>query len=354
MAEQSTTEKKNFERINYSLRPAKHIERKMFCETFGRLSILDNIKNYRYLGMGSAYFSDFSLFHKALGLTKLLSIEGEDDARTKARIRFNQPFACINLEFGMTHNVLPRLPWAKWQEKSIVWLDYVDRLKEVMFADIDTVLFNVRPGSVFLISVNIEEDDYKNKDLNPHGLSAKEFRFNQLIKSVGKDAVPLRASDLLLNIKDNKSIVREIIDTAFRGAVRKRNSGVAEAERVEYRQLFNLHYKDSADMLTVGGIIYTKDQKTIVGEMFRNLDFIRTGNQCFSIVVPKLTYREILALDEALPAINKNKTGKKSGKARTTKRSGRIDLDKLPLSSIDKKNYERIYRYFPTFAETNL
>lgn len=343
MAEEKLIEKKNFERINYSLRPAKHIERKMFCETFGRLSILDSIKNYRYIGMGSAYFADYSLFHKILGINKLISIEGASDTQARKRINFNKPFACIDVEFGWTTEVLPKLPWDKWQEKSIVWLDYVDKLKEFMFNDIDTVLFKVKPGSIFLISVNIEEDNDRDEKLNPTLLSAKEFRLKMLRENVGMESIPIRAKDLVLNIENNKSIIREIIDTAFQTAIKKRNSGVSEEDKVEYKQLFNLHYRDSADMLTVGGIIYTKNQKEKIGEMFKHLDFIRTGDNCFSIVVPKLTYREIHALDKVLPHI----------KAKEKKKE-RSDFNKIPLSSIDKKNYESIYRYFPTFAETNL
>lgn len=335
--------KKNFERINYSLRPAKHIERKMFCETFSRLSILDSINNYRYIGMGSAYFSDFSLFHKSLGITKLLSIEGEDDKQTRQRIDFNKPFACIDVEFGWTDKVLPTLPWNRWEEKSIVWLDYVSKLNESIIGDIETVIINLKPGSVFLISVDIVEDDERDKKENPLNLSAKEFRLKKLRENVGRESVPIRASELILNIENNKSIIREIIHNSFLSAVKKRNNGAGDMELVEYKQLFNLHYKDSADMLTVGGIIHTKDQKKKIDEMFENLEFIRNGANCFNIVVPKLTYREIHALDKALPPVK--------GKV---KKDSKSDLSKIPLSKNDKDNYADIYRYFPIFAETNL
>lgn len=339
-----TSEKKNFERINYSLRPAKHIERKMFCETFGRLSILDNIKNYRYIGMGSAYFSDYTLFHKTLGINKLLSIEGASDTKSKRRINFNKPFACIDLKFGWTTDVLPRLPWNKWNEKSIVWLDYIDKLKEFMFNDINTVLFNIKPGSLFLISVDISEDDERDEKRNPrNALSAKEFKLKMLAENVGSESIPRRANDLVLTTENNKSIIREIIHNAFLSAIKNRNGGVPDDQKVEYKQLFNLHYKDSADMLTVGGIIYTEAQKNTINEMFVHLDFIRERGDCFSISVPKLTYREIHALDKALPQIKL-----------ATKKKSKNDLSKIPLSQIDKKSYESIYRYFPTFAETTL
>jgi hypothetical protein len=93
-------------------------------------------------------------------------------------------------------------------------------------------------------------------------------------------------------------------------------------------------------MLTVGGIIYNNIQDAIVNSIFNNLDFIREGEKSFDIIVPKLTYREIHALDKALPNQEVSKTG--------IARYGNL---KIPLSPEDVKNYAKIYRYFPTFAE---
>lgn len=341
--EEEVREKKNFERINYSLRPAKHIERKMFCETFSRLSILDNIRNYRYVGMGSIYFSDFSLIHKTLGIKKLLSIEWEEDESAKDRVKFNTPFDCIDIVFGKTYTELPRLPWNEWKEKSIVWLDYVDKLEEPMFGDIETVVMNTRPGSMFLFSVNIEEDDERDERINVKKLPAEEFRLNQLRERVGSETLSDDAKGQLLTVERNKHVIREIINNAILGSLRKRNNGLNTANQIGYRQLFNLHYRDSADMLTVGGIIFNKRQSDRVEVMFKNLEFIRRGPECLSIDVPKLTYREIHALDKGLPNSRISATG-----------IAKFNEKAIPLSKEDVKNYSAIYRYFPTFAETNL
>jgi len=336
-------QKPNFERINYALRPAKHAERKMLCETFGRLSVLDNLKNYRYIGMGSAYFSDFNLFHKTLGITKLLSIEAEDEQEYKNRIEFNKPYGCIDVEFGYTSDVLPKLPWTKWRNKSIVWLDYIECLKEYMLGDINTVIFNVRPGSIFLISVNIEQEEmssWSNESTRP---TEKKYRIKKLEENVGKKNIPQRAYRLNLSLENNKSVIREIINNTILHYVKVRNDGADERHQVFYKQLFNLYYKDSADMLSVGGIIYDERQKKKVNRMFDNLDFIRMDDICFDIVVPKLTFREIGALDRVLPNDDTLQTGiAKDGNKR------------IPLSEDDVRNYARIYRYFPTFTESNL
>ena len=112
-------EDREYERIDYNLRPAKSIERKMLCEAFRRLLSFSDLTEYRYVGFGSTFFSDFSLIHKSLGLTDLISIEKEE--KDKRRFRFNRPYKCIKLCFGNANDVLPNLSWAK---KIILWLDY--------------------------------------------------------------------------------------------------------------------------------------------------------------------------------------------------------------------------------------
>src|SRR2546421_725771 len=103
--------KSSGEKIDYRLRPAKSIERKMFAEAFRKLSEFGRLDAYRYVGMGSFYFSDFILFHRLLGLRQMISIEGEDDPSKQERFTFNLPFSDknINLIFDTVKSVLPAL-----------------------------------------------------------------------------------------------------------------------------------------------------------------------------------------------------------------------------------------------------
>lgn len=73
----------SFEKINYSLRPAKNIERKMILEALYRLSSFHSIREYQYIGFGSTFFTDFSLFHKNMGINDLYSIEIEEDYKER-------------------------------------------------------------------------------------------------------------------------------------------------------------------------------------------------------------------------------------------------------------------------------
>ena len=139
----------SYEKINYALRPAKNIERKMLSDAFKRLSEFGKIDNYRYIGLGSTFFTDFSLFHRTLGITNNISIER--DLAKKERFEFNRPFKCIQIEYGESNDVLPQLDWGV---KSIVWLDYDSTLNQSVLTDIDVAFTNAIPGSTILFSVN--------------------------------------------------------------------------------------------------------------------------------------------------------------------------------------------------------
>ena len=120
-----------YEIINYSIRPAKSIERKMLCEAFRRLSEFGSLDSYRYLGFGSTYFSDFALFYRLLGLRNMISIE--KDAANSQRFEFNRPFRCIDVKFSHSNDALPTLPW---NERTIGWFDYDDKLDAGLLADV--------------------------------------------------------------------------------------------------------------------------------------------------------------------------------------------------------------------------
>ena len=68
----------SYEKINYLLRPNKSVERKMVCEMLAGISSVKDLSAYQYIGFGSTYFADFSLFHRSFGITKMISIEGKN------------------------------------------------------------------------------------------------------------------------------------------------------------------------------------------------------------------------------------------------------------------------------------
>src|SRR5437762_3665630 len=137
--------------INFSLRPAKNVERKMLCEAFSRLACFASFADYRYVGLGSTYFSDFLLVHRRLGINDMVSIER--DTANRQRFLFNRPFACIEMRFGQSTDVLPRLAWRR---RTIAWLDYDGVLEDDVLADAQHLASNMISGSVLVMTLNAE------------------------------------------------------------------------------------------------------------------------------------------------------------------------------------------------------
>ena len=313
----------SFERINYALRPAKNIERKMFCETFARLSRISPLAKYRYIGFGSIGFHDFNLFHQRLGINDMISIEGYEDAQK--RVKFNRPYSCIRIKWGLSHIVIPTLSWPK---KAIVWLDYDFFLDAKVLADVNLVVGSVKSGSIIFVTVDAEP-----LEADPSTDVGKE-RLNHLKQKVGKPKVPPTIEGTDLAKWGTANACREIINNEILQTLGNRNAPIHKSSRLRYHQLFNFHYADGAKMLSVGGIFLNpSDQSKLSPDHFSDLHFVREDEEAYHIEVPKLTYRELHHLDSQLPT---------------------DDYKQLKAQAIperDLKRYAEIYRYFPNFAE---
>ncbi|QBO59352.1 O-methyltransferase [Chryseobacterium salivictor] len=321
----------SFEDINYSLRPNKSIERKMICEAFQKLAYIGDLRDYRYIGMGSAYFTDFILFHKYFGLDKMISIEKEESKIP--RMEFNKPYKCIEMRYGTTTTVLPNLDLQ--DHLNLIWLDYDGKIDDFMFADLDSVVANAKAGSMFLISVNTEPDNH---------LPKKEDKMKALIEKVGKERIPSIYSDTLLNTKNYPIVIYEMINRQIRKTLLERTGG--DDKRLDYLQLFHYIYEDGAQMLTVGGILYDeKQKKELVKMKFAEINHLSTDNNSIKIKCPNLTYKEVHHLNNLLPCELKiAPSGIISNK----------EFKKIPLNTNDIKNFAAVYRYYPNFAEANL
>ncbi len=325
----------SFEKVNYNLRPNKSIERKMMLEAFSRLTYISHFDDYRYIGFGSAYFSDFILFHRYLGLQDMISIEKEKDK--KPRFDFNLPYFGIEMKYGESTTILPNLGLE--EKKSIIWLDYDDKLSDFMLSDIDTVVFNSKPGTFFTVSFSIEQDA-KPADSD---LTIKEYRLNEFKKRVGDHQLPIESMDLNFNTKNLGETSYKIISRQISSSLINRNG--SSTTRISFKQLFNFRYRDNANIMTIGGLIVSPQlEKSLKKMNFENLSFIRGKEDSYKIECPNLTFREVKALDTALPSsLETNASGFKNERLR-----------QIPLLQRDIKNYAKIYRYYPSFAETNM
>ena len=169
--------------INYRLRPAKSIERKMLCEAFRKLSIFGSTETFRYVGLGSFYFVDFVILHKELGITNMISIER--DVQNIERYEFNKPYNNIRIHDGESSDVLIRLPW---DMRTIVWLDYDGRLDKSILGDVATFCMKALPVSLLVVSVNSHAEKFDpEKKVGEIG----ELRLAELRERVGEENVPV-------------------------------------------------------------------------------------------------------------------------------------------------------------------
>lgn len=139
------------QKINYSLRPQKCVERKIMCELLSTCETAVPIHKYRYIGFGSFYFSDFVLFHNQLNIDQMISIEKSSN---KMRYEFNKPYGCIEMYYGNADVVLSSEINFSDDIKDIIWLDFDDAFQKSMLSDLMTAVRKISSGSFLFTSFN--------------------------------------------------------------------------------------------------------------------------------------------------------------------------------------------------------
>ena len=310
----------NSRHINYSIRPAKGAERKMIVDLSRRLSCFHPLSDYQYVGYGGAYFCDFSLFHKALNISSMISIE-KDSVRRK-RYDFNKPFHCINMKFGQARDILPNLNWAV---PSIVWMDETSCLTEDLLNVVCGVVREIVSGSLVILTVS--EMSLCDKDGTPGR--------DGLLKHLGKFTPDIKDGDLGgLRLH---SALFNVFCVTVQSTLARLNEGRETLDHRSFVPVLSISYQDGKRMATYGGIVLSKkdESKWSMAEM-RDLPFyFDTGKQLpYEIEVPNLSVKEVQRLNESLPtgdlALCESETG---------------------LATQDIQAYKDIYRYYMNLSE---
>jgi hypothetical protein len=322
----------SFEKVHYLLRPAKNIQRKMLSETFQQLGRVGGLARYEYVGFGSIYFGDFTLFHRTLGLENMTSIEKEDPARAT----FNIPFKCVTVLSGTANEKLPEIDWKRGP--AIVWLDYDYGLEKEVLEDIKQVAASVLPGSFLAITLDATEDALKaipQSEVFP--IDEEKYGAASLLEQLN-----LKCDVSLPNATD---LTYDGITETYRGLIQESIGNSVNSLRdpegkdnLAYRQVLNFRYSDGCRMMTTGGVFLEASengQANFDQLEFNRLDFYRPNSAYFEIEVPKLTLHEIRELNRNLPTLD-------------------AAAIPVPISNEDKSLYEKVYRYFPTFAEADV
>lgn len=304
-------------KINYELRPAKFVERKML------LTSLINVcgfykKKFQYIGFGGTAFTDFKLFHKELHINKMISIEGGEIE--KERFEFNKPFSFIKLEFGSSNTILPSLDLEK---ESIIWLDYDSAMSIDVFEDI-AILFRKLPiGSVYLFTCNRQL-----KDRN----TGKEYEIESFKNEFGS-IIPFDIKTKDFTGTENFKTIRKMLSSHINSFIEERNQ---EGENLKFHQLFNFLYQENggAKMYTYGGIIEKNDFD--ISELnLSDFDFIKKDIEPYIINIPNLTIKEA-------DFVNINFNNEED-----------IISSKI-VDETELKKYKKTYKYLPNYFDVRV
>ena len=307
----------SFERINYSVRPAKATERHMLLDAVGRLSPFGSLRDYLYVGFGSTFFIDFKQVHQRFGMRRLYSIEQEH--RKKARFEFNRPLACIQMLYGPSKSKLldPRLLWN--EAPAIVWLDYDKGLDLEKLADCERVLSKAKHGTMLIVTVSVRAGD----------LDGRAERWRSAMGSW----VPFAETNNTLD-------ATRVSDICF-DALTENAEKVLEDARPgwKFEQLFRLRYSDTTPMATWGGVLLEDGQPGRFKDCrFGELSFVRRkGRPTYHLQVPNLTPPERALVEGLLPG---------------RLRGARAQLRKHAIPESEADSLREVYRYAPRFVET--
>lgn len=308
----------SFDKIDYSLRVGKYAERRMMAEVFRRLTPFGDLEEYEYVGFGSVWFSDFLLFHRALGMKKMISIEGASDS--EARVKFNRPYR-IQVEVGMSGTVLPSL---NWESRKIIWLDYDDPIAKSMIMDARTVASKAAPGTMLAISVPCSSAPQTRMKTAPGQTSINVFQ-----NAFDPGTVPSKAKDADLFGWRFGRLSRQMFDAVIQDALKTR---ALTGEVLGFREVCSFEYEDGAKMTTLVGIFFDPSDPDKLDQCkFSTLDFMHSAGPV-RIENPKLTVKEIRYLEAQLPMLS----------------AGPLHHPVIPYDQVSR--FSKFYRYFPKFA----
>jgi hypothetical protein len=294
-------------KLQYELRPAKHIVRRMIVEGCRQLSHIAPLSKYQYVGFGGLEFVDFQLVHRELGINEMQSIE--HDTTWPERYEFNKPFKGVTVHMGKASAVLPTLDWDGLR---VVWLDYEQALDEEVIRDCEGLGRLLHQGSVLVVTVRASAEYGK--------------RLQTLKSNVGDVRVPFDVTEAALNKPWAFAWVQcRILTEALDAVCSQRGDGA------RLRQIFNFSYADAAKMQTLGWVVTSAalDQTVRDGCRFEDLDFCRSGEGSFLVEVPTLTAREIAYLNQRLPL------------------TGRRKLHASWLDGKAQEHYSKLYTWYP-------
>ena len=320
-----TTRDSSSMKVPYDLRPRKQVERRMIAHAFQLLAEAGfPISTYRYAGFGAFFFIDFILFQRLLGITDMVSIE--HDIIHEKRVLFNRPFKDIIVKFQTSSDYI----YAMNRDKPhILWLDYDGPIEGDQLVDLEISASLLTPGSALIATFDVDfdkADDIEIRESVPGNRAQSWFR---RFKQECRDLFDPTWNSCDFSASSISARVIQVVRSAIL-------SGINMREGITFEPLFNFLYADGHEMLTIGGILSTRQEiRKLRSVEWENLPFIRRkwSDDPFRIDVPILTRKERLYIDSHMPC-----------------ESGWVPID-FEVEAKAIETYRKIYKYCPLYAE---
>jgi hypothetical protein len=187
-----------------------------------------------------------------------------------------------------------------------------------------TVATHARSGSVLVATVDIDPK------------RTTEDWLTDIRNELGSGLVPTSLTAAHLKGPRGPAYVWGLMHRAVKEAIRVRAQSSTNAFAPEFRQLFNFVYNDGSRMVTFGGILLDPaDSPAFTDSGLQDLWFIRGGSEALDLIIPKLTFKEMKALDRCMPWNPHSESPPPA----------------LPPGAAEQ--YSKVYRQFPHFVEAD-
>ena len=258
----------------YAFRPAKRIQRVMFCDALRTLRALRRIEEYQYIGLGHWQFVDFELMRREVGIRRMVSIER--NTNLKARLEENLPFKEIELLFGDAFECLQD-DVVDLSRPTVAWLDYTAKLDSAVLRDMKLLVEQLPAGSVVAATFNCHPD---REDQRLEALERKlEVPGDVREEDLDRDGLPV--------------VQRRILVEQLEAAARQRGASAS------VEQFMFLRYADKAPMAFWAGLVVDDSiDASLVLDPLRHHEQFRGGAEFLDVSVPFLSTREVLALNK--------------------------------------------------------
>jgi len=259
----------------YAFRPAKRIQRLMFCDALRALRILRPIDEYQYVGLGHWQFVDFELMRREVGIRRMYSMERNTNLQD--RFKENIPFEDIVLLFGSASECLQQEAINLYQP-TIAWLDYTAKLDTAVLQDLRLLVERVPVGSVVAATFNCHPD-------------REDQRLDTLEQQIGEVPGDIREDDL--DRDGLPRVQRRVLVEQLNLTAAQRGDGTT------IRQFMFLRYADGAPMVFWAGLVAneTSEIDSALAALARHEQF-RDGEDFLDVSVPFLSTREVIALNK--------------------------------------------------------